>query len=597
MSTTSITETQSTPVQQEHISTSFWHLLGVLRKYPWMTLTTILSGILNHSTAIACSTLGAYLVSLAIGADSAVALYPLIWLMGGLVLLRAIMAWLEVWLAHDLAYRILAVLRGQLYWALERLAPGYLLEQRSGDLTTTAMSDVEMLEWFYAHTTGTMVIALVVSIAALATLASIHWLMMLALLPCLLFVITIPFWLNRHAYKQGQELRSRLGEVNAEVIDGVQGLRELVIFGQETNRLARLKRHNSTLGRVQFQHGIRAGFEGAMSNLGMALGMVCVLTTGAYLVSQQQLPTFLLPVGVILAASTFAPVVEATMIARSTGLIFAASKRVFKVLHAPPPVADTASQGPAGPVEAVVRFEQVSFRYQPALPDALKNVSFEIRPGKTVALVGHSGAGKSTSVHLLMRFWDVTEGAITIGGHDLRAFPLAELRDLMSLVPQDIYLFNTSIRENIRLGSPTASDEEVTEAARQALAHDFITALPNGYSTNVGERGLQLSGGQRQRIAIARALLKNAPILVMDEAVSNLDTENERLLQDALQCLRANRTTLVIAHRLSTIRAADTIVVLQNGAVAETGTHAQLLQRNGVYTHLVATQQNGLLPE
>lgn len=595
MSTASITETPEK--QKEPISTSFWHLLGVLRNYPWMTLATILSGILNHSTAIACSTLGAYLVSSAIGATAVATFYPLVWLMGGLVLLRAVMAWLEMWLAHDLAYRILAVLRGQLYWALERLAPGYLLEQRSGDLTTTAMSDVEVLEWFYAHTTGTIVIALVVSIVALTILASIHWLLMVALLPCLLFVITIPFWLNRHAYKQGQELRSSLGEVNAEVVDGVQGLRELVIFGQGTNRLTRLKSYNSTLAHIQFQHGIRAGFEGAMSNLGMALGMVCVLTIGAYLVSQQQLSAFLLPVGVILAASTFAPVVEATMIARSTGLIFAASKRVFKVLHTPPLVEDTVEQGPTGPIKAVVRFEQVSFRYQPALPDALKDVSFEIRPGKTVALVGHSGAGKSTSVHLLMRFWDVTTGAITIGGHDLRAFPLTELRNLMSLVPQDIYLFNTSIRENIRLGSPTAGDDKVAEAACEALAHDFITALPDGYDTNVGERGLQLSGGQRQRIAIARALLKDAPILVMDEAVSNLDTENERLLQDALNRLRADRTTLVIAHRLSTIRAADTIVVLKDGQVAETGTHAQLLQRNGVYTNLVATQQNGMLPE
>ena len=232
-------------------------------------------------------------------------------------------------------------------------------------------------------------------------------------------------------------------------------------------------------------------------------------------------------------------------------MVFAAADRVFAVLNAPAPVRDTVEAAPPGPVAPRIEFRAVSFHYSPELPPALDTASFSVEPGESVALVGHSGAGKSTCIHLLMRFWDVTDGAIAIGGHDVRAFPQSALRELIAWVPQDIYLFNMSIRENIRMARPDAPDAEVEEAARVALAHDFIIRMPRGYETNAGERGVQMSGGQRQRIAIARAVLRDAPILVMDEAVSNLDAENERLLREAMARVRAGRTSLVIAHRLS----------------------------------------------
>jgi ABC-type multidrug transport system fused ATPase/permease subunit len=287
----------------------------------------------------------------------------------------------------------------------------------------------------------------------------------------------------------------------------------------------------------------------------------------------------------------FSPIMEVSNVARNLGNVTGAADRIQRVLDETEEVVD---DGPDVDMVSLgtprIVFDDVSFSYDESTAPALKGVSFTVEPGETVALVGPSGAGKTTCSSLLLRTWDVDSGSISVAGRDIREMSLDSLHTLLSAVLQDSYLFNMPVRENIRLGRLDASDDEVEAAAKTAHIHDFIESLPAGYDTMTGERGSQLSGGQRQRISIARAVLKNAPILILDEAVSNLDTENERAIQKALDEQLAGRTSLVIAHRLSTILSADRIVVLNAGRVEADGTHAELLATSEFYRKLIELQ-------
>jgi ATP-binding cassette, subfamily C, bacterial CydC len=570
-------------------------LVALLGPHRRLLAVAIASGMLHQLVILGTAGTAAWLVGRAVTGASAAELRPGLVLLGALVLPLAVTPWAESYLAHVAAYRVLVEVRSRVYEAFERLAPGYLLEHRSGDLGATAISDVEQLEVFFAHTLSPLVVAGTVPVAALTALGVLHPALAAVLAPVLVLLATVPAWLRRHARAQGAQLRGRLGELGAEVVDTLQGLRELVSFGAGRRQLRRLAANDQRLHAAHRAHGRRAAAEQAATDAISVLGLLAVLVTAAALTSGGALRPAMFPVAVVLAATTFAPVIAITDVARDLNLVAAAATRVRSILDAPAPVTDRTATGPAGPVTPQIDFERVSFRYAPRLPDAVVEASFTVEPGETVALVGHSGAGKTTCAHLLLRLWEVSGGAIRIGGHDLRDFPQEELRRLVTLVPQEVYLFNVPIRENIRLGRPEATDAQVAAAAVAARADEFIAALPDGYDTVTGELGGRLSGGQRQRIAIARALLKDAPILVLDEAVSNLDTTSEREVVAAMDAARSGRTTLVIAHRLSTIHAADRIVVLDAGRVVESGTHTELAARGGPYRRLVASQLGGVI--
>lgn len=565
-------------------------LMPYLKPYRGGLAVAVLCGIAHHLLAIAGSSLAAYLVGLAAAGREAAVILAWLPVLAVIVTLRVVMHFADMWVAHDVAFKILKDFRGLIYRAVEKVTPAYLLNMRSGELAATLMSDTEVLEWFFAHTAGTFLVALATAAVMLLAMGWLHWLLPLCVIPWMLLLFSVPLWLRKKADRQGQEVRARMADITAETVDGVQGLREIVAYNFAGGFLQRLRSQSEGLDKSLLTYGKRLGLEGALLNTFTAMAIITVLGTAAYLIVQGEMAFYWLPVAVIMAANIFTPVLEITGMGRNFGLILAAANRVFTVLEAKETVRFVNTGTLTGAPAADIQFERVSFTYGRDLPYVLDGINFSVSAGESVALIGQSGAGKTTCLNLLQRFWDVEKGQITVGGVNLRDLSMEELRGLITIVPQDVYLFNTTILDNIRLGKPEASLAEVERAAKAAYIHEFIAGLPDGYETNVGERGLRMSGGQKQRVAIARALLTDAPILIMDEALASLDTENERLLQASIKNLRQGRTTLIVAHRLSTFREADKLVVLDQGKVVQTGPHAVLVTQPGYYRDFVAAQ-------
>ena len=515
---------------------------------------------------------------------------------GGLAIALAILApvsgilhWFESWLAHDMAFRLLAEMRIDAFRKLDALAPAYLTRRRTGDLMALATNDIELVEHFFAHTVAPAFVAILIPAAVVIALAMTSGWLAITLVPFLLAVGLSPFLMRKRVDRLGSQAREAAGELGAFAVDSVQGLGEIVANQQERARGDKLDdlsdRHIALrlpfFSELTMQHAILEVLTG--------LGGLAIVVVGAVLASRGTLDPGLLPLMTILAMSAFLPVSEIAQIGRQLADTLGATRRVYALANEPIPVRD----GPGVPAArgaAALALEQVNFTYPGQTRRALSDVSFAIPAGRTVALVGTSGAGKTTTAQLLMRFWDPDSGRITLNGTDLRDYKLDELRGLVALVAQDTYLFNDTLRANILIARPEATEAELLAAIEHASLGELVAALPQGLDSPVGERGTSLSGGQRQRVAIARAFLKDAPILILDEATSHLDAVNEQAVRRALDVLKADRTTIVIAHRLSTVRDADLIVVLDEGRVAESGTHTSLVSRGGLYARLVSRQ-------
>jgi ABC-type multidrug transport system fused ATPase/permease subunit len=561
-------------------------LMGMIMPWKGKLTLTFVFGVLRVLAFIGIGVLSA-LVVLALKNGESYAHW--LWALAVLAPLSGVLHWLESWLAHDMAFRLLAEMRIDAFRKLDALAPAYLVRRRTGDLMALATHDVELVEYFFAHTVAPAFVAILVPSVVVAVLGSQSIWLALALLPFLLAVGLSPFLMRKRVDSLGSQAREAAGELGAFAVDSVQGLGEIVTFQQEKrrgDRLDALSDHHIRLrlpffGELTRQHTLLEIFTG--------LGGLAVVVTGAVLASRGTLDPALLPLLTILAMAAFLPVSEIAQVGRQLADTLGATRRLYALANEPVPVTDGAGV-PSRTGPAALALEGVTFAYPGQDRPALTDVSFVIPAGRTVALVGTSGAGKTTTAQLLMRFWDPDSGRITLNGADLRSYKLDALRRQIALVAQDTYLFNDTLRQNIMIARPEASEAELVAAVEHASLADLVAALPDGLDSPVGERGTALSGGQRQRVAIARAFLKDAPVLILDEATSHLDALNEQAVRHALDRLQADRTTIVIAHRLSTVRDADLIVVLDGGRVVESGTHQALLARGGLYATLVSRQ-------
>jgi len=511
---------------------------------------------------------------------------------------RGVFRYLERLISHDVTFRILARMRTWFFQKVEPLAPARLMGYHSGDLLSRIVADVDTLENFYIRVVYPGITAVLVSMGAAVYLGLYDARLGLALFVFLFSVgILIPLITKLISSKPGRLLVAYRGVLHTQLVDGVQGVADLLAFNRAADHQVQINKTGELVGRIQGQLSHINGCHGGLSLLMTNLGMWTVLVLGIDAISAGTIPGVMLGTLTMIALVSFEAVQPLPLAAQKLGETTEAARRLFELVDLEPEVSEERGLEVDHKLPTDIEFSNLTFIYPGEQGASLRDINLDLKEGSLYALVGPSGAGKSTLMNLLLRFWEYHQGEIQFGGRSLQSLKPDALRNQIAVISQRSYYFNASLGDNLRIARPEANDVEIETAARMANIHDFIAGLPQGYDTFIGEQGLRLSGGERQRLGIARALLKDTPILILDEPMANLDPVNERQVMESVFRLKGaktsqgkRRTTILITHRLLGLDQIDEIIVMDQGRIVERGTEANLLGSGSFYAYMYGLQ-------
>ena len=490
-----------------------------------------------------------------------------------IAVLRGILHYVEQYCNHFIAFKLLAIIRHKVFAALRKLCPAKLEGRDKGNLISIITTDIELLEVFYAHTISPIAIATLTSIIMVIFIGRYHWLAgVLALAAYLIVGVAIPMWNGKRGSQKGMEFRTNFGELNSFVLDSLRGLDETIQYGQGEKRKEQMSERSKNLAGMQEDLSKMEGSQRSFTNMVILLASFGMLALTIWLYAKGEMGFEGILTCTIAMMGSFGPVVALSSLSNNLNQTLASGERVLSLLEETPLVEEIPGDVETSGAESMeheftgAEAENVTFAYGEEV--ILDNYSLKLQPGKITGIHGASGSGKSTLLKLLMRFWDVQNGSVSVNGTDVRKIPTKHLRNMESYVTQETHLFHDSIANNIAIAKPEASREEIMEAAKKASIHDFIMTLPKGYNTEVGELGDTLSGGEKQRIGIARAFLHECPLILLDEPTSNLDSLNEGIILKSLKESTKKKTVVLVSHRVSTMNVADVVYEMENGRIS-----------------------------